>query len=317
MLIIKINNYRSKNKLFDLALAPVSAIAHTWITLRRKLYEPTLSNEAFFRYKYKTRFNQALPLENPLSFNQKIQWRKLYEKNPLFTILADKYAVRQYVADRVGEQYLIPLVDYCQSTDEMDYANYPNHIVIKATHDCGSVILIRDKKDIQESAIKKQLNKALDINFYSFNREWHYKDIPPAIIVEKMLLDENGNIPFDFKLHTFGGKVEWIQVANPSHTCNTMFDADWKRLPFSYLNQIDETPIPPPPNLKKIVEIAEKLSEGINYVRVDLYVVKGQVYFGEMTLTPNGGYGAFTPNSYDLEYGKKFILDLEKYAPLK
>lgn len=260
-------------------------------------------DETVIRERYKTVFGRELNLENPKTFNEKIQWRILKDRKDIYTQLADKYLVRNYVKEKIGEEYLIKLLGVYEKAEDIDYSRLPNKFVLKCNHDSGSVIICKDKSTFNIKESNKRLNFFLKRNFYYMTREWHYKNIKPLIICEEFLEVNNGEL-YDYKFHCFDGKIEMIQVANNSHTGNNIYSFDWQLLPFKYLNENHNETIVPQKleEMKKIVKI---LSEGFNYVRIDLYEYENKIYFGEITFTPNAGYGKFFPEKWDYFYGEK------------
>ncbi len=260
-------------------------------------------DEAVIRERYKSVFGRELDLENPKTFNEKIQWRILKDRKDIYTQLADKYLVREYVKEKIGEEYLIKLLGVYEKAEDIDYDKLPNKFVLKCNHDSGSVIICKDRSTFDRKAVNKKLNFFLKRNFYYMTREWHYKNIKPLIICEELLEPKNKEL-CDYKFHCFNGKIEIIQVANSTHTGNNMHDSEWNLLPFHYLNENHKN-LEKPDNLDAMKKIVKKLSEDFNYIRVDLYNSDGKIYFGEMTFTSNAGFGKFSPEKYDYYYGEK------------
>lgn len=272
-------------------------------SLRFRILYFLKNDETVIRDRYKIIFGKELNLENPKSFNEKIQWRILRDRKDIYTRLADKYLVREYVREKIGEKYLIKLLGVYEKAEDINYDNLPNKFVLKCNHDSGSVIICKDKYIFDKKIANKKLNYFLKRNFYYMTREWHYKNIKPLIICEELLSDKHSEL-CDYKFHCFDGKIEMIQVANNSHTGNNMYDVDWKLLPFNYLRD-NHGDLKQPKNLDEMKKIAEKLAQEFNYIRVDLYNLNGKIYFGEMTFTPNAGFGKFSPEKYDYYYGEK------------
>lgn len=260
-------------------------------------------DETVIREKYKSVFGKELNLENPKTFNEKIQWRILKERKEIYTQLADKYLVRDYIKEKIGEEYLIKLLGVYQRVEDIDYDKLPNKFVLKCNHDSGSTIICQDKLTFNKKETNKKLNFFLKRNFYYTTREWHYKNIRSLIICEELLIPKRGEL-CDYKFHCFNGKIEIIQVTNSSHTGNNMYSSDWKLLPFRYLNE-NHSEKKIPVKLEEMKKIVAKLSKDFNYVRVDLYECNDKVYFGELTFTPNAGCGKFIPEKWDNFYGEK------------
>ena len=270
-----------------------------------------ISDEKYIKYKFKKRFGYELNISNPKTINEKIQWLKLFDRTPLHTKCADKYLVREYIKEIIGEKYLIPLIFSTFEAKDINVENLPNYpTVIKANHTRGA-FLIKDKNNIDLKNIQKKLNSELNTNFYYRTREWQYKNILPRIIVEKMLLDENGNLPIDYKIWCMNGKVIMFQVDTGSQGNHiiTFFDKNWKVLSFKKAYPINEN-VNIPNNLEEMLQIAEKLSKDFLFVRVDLYNINNKVYFGELTFHPESGFGKFYPENSDFELCKKLNLGI-------
>ncbi len=271
----------------------------------------------FLKCKYRIIFNRKLDLENPVTFNEKIQWRKIYDRNPLYTLCSDKYLVREYVKDKIGEEYLVPLLLVTDRPEEINFSNLEIPFIIKLNNGCGKNIIVKDKKEVLESQTKKFCKSWLKEKYYIYSKEMHYKGIKSCIIIEKLLLDSNGGLPKDYKFHCFGGKVEFIHVVSSRSygLRKTIFDTRWKPLPFQNSPVVGGRPLykkekalKKPRNLNEMLIIAGKLSEDFEYVRVDLYSIDGRIYFGELTFTPGAGFVPFVPDEFDYVYGKKWNL---------
>lgn len=247
-------------------------------------------------------------LKNPQTFNEKLQWLKLHDRNPLYTTLVDKYAVRKYIAETIGEEYLIPLVGGpWKNADEIDFDTLPEQFVLKSNHDSGGVIVCKDKSKLDEEATTKTLNKRLRRNFYWLTREWPYKDVQPCIFAEKYMEEENGELR-DYKFFSFNGRPKLCFIATErsstkSETKFDFFDVEGNHLPFTNGHpQAVKTP-KLSDRLEDMLRIVETLSQGIPQVRVDLYEVNGRLYFGEMTFFHWGGMVPFDPPEWDKKIG--------------
>ncbi|MFY4743813.1 ATP-grasp fold amidoligase family protein [Aliarcobacter butzleri] len=270
-----------------------------------------IPDEKYIKYKFKKRFGYELNINNPRTINEKIQWLKLFDRSPLHTQCADKYLVREYIKNIIGEKYLIPLVFNTFEVKDINIENLPNYpVVIKVNHARG-VFLVRDKINIDLKNIQKKLKNELNTNFYYRTREWQYKNIKPRIVVEKMLLDEKENLPIDYKIWCMNGKVIMFQVDTGSQGNHiiTFFDKNWKAFSFKKNYPTDQN-VKIPNNLEEMTIIAEKLSKDFLFVRVDLYNINNKVYFGELTFHPESGFGKFYPENADLELGEKLNLGI-------
>ncbi len=269
-----------------------------------------VSDEQYIKYKFKKYFGYELNLNNPKTFNEKIQWLKLYDRTPLHTKCADKFLVREYIKEKIGEEYLIPLVFQTKNIDDINLKNMPDYpVIIKPNHSRGTFI-VKDKYNFDYKKTKEKLQKELKNNFYYRTREWQYKDIEPRIVVEKLLVDENGNIPNDYKFLCMNGKVELIQV--DSNRLNehkkTLYSKDWEKQNFQFNFPMGED-VPKPKTLNTMIKLAEILSSDFIFVRVDFYTIEEKVYFGELTFHPAGGFGWFKPKEQDLILGNKLVLN--------
>jgi hypothetical protein len=276
-----------------------------------------IPTKIYLKIIYKKNFDRSLNLKNPQTLNEKIQWKKLYDKNPLYTRLADKYAVRDYIKEKIGEKYLIPLLYVTDKPEEIPFDKLPLPYIIKPNHGSAYILPIKKGADINKTEIIKKCKRWLKTNIYYVVREWQYKDIPPKIIIEKLLLNKERKVPDDCRFYCFNGKVKLIQmdVGRFENHQRGLFDINWKPLPFTWCTMVNgklkyktKEDIPKPKNLKEMIKIAEKLSKDFDFVRVDLYSVDGEIYFGELTFTPASGLSPFIPEKYDLIYGKKLKL---------
>lgn len=265
---------------------------------------------------YQSGTGQILDLKHPQTFNEKIQWMKLYDNTPLKTRLADKYLVREWVAEKIGEEYLIPLLGVWDTFDDIDFDTLPNQFVLKANHGCGWNVIVRDKAVFDKGDAKKKFDQWMKTNFaYKAGLELHYRDIAPKIIAERYLENANGELS-DYKFHCYSGKVEYIQCMTGRASHDTLrekiYNLEWEALPFvqNYLRYDGD--IKKPLDIPKMVELATSLSNEFIYVRVDFYSLDdGSIKFGEMTFTPGTGVGRWNLPEYDLKYGQLIHLPLK------
>lgn len=272
-----------------------------------------MSDERYIRIAHKIKLGERLNLEHPVTYNQKLQWLKLYNRNSEYTRLVDKYEVRKYISDIIGENYLIPLIGKWNTVDEIDFNSLPNQFVLKCTHDSGGIVICKDKSKLNISKAKKKLVKSMRHNFYWGQREWIYKDITPRIIAEKYMEDKETKELRDYKFFCFDGNVKALFIATDrdKDTRFDFFDLEFNHMPLVqyYPNATQE--IKKPINFENMIKIAEILSKGIPHVRVDLYEINGKVYFGEMTFYHFSGWKKFNPRYYDDLFGG--WLNLPKY----
>lgn len=264
-----------------------------------------LSDEKYIKLIYRVSMNKKLNLANPTTFNEKLQWLKLYDRRNEYTEMVDKYTVRDYVKNRIGESHLIPLIGVWDNVDEIDFSKLPNKFVLKCNHDSGGWVICRDKDTLDIKSTKSFLRKRLNRNFFWNAREWPYKNVKRKIICEKFMVDESGTELKDYKFFCFDGKCEAIFIATNRgiDTRFDFFDRNFKHLPFTNGHPNADHAIQRPENLQEMIRIAELLSVGIPQVRVDLYNVRGKIYFGEMTFFHWGGKKPFNPEKWDYWLG--------------
>ncbi|CEN21905.1 ATP-grasp fold amidoligase family protein [Paraclostridium sordellii] len=263
-----------------------------------------VKDETYIKLLYRSYEGKKLNLENPITFNEKLQWLKLNDRNPLYTQLVDKYNVRRYVEAKLGDKYLIPLIGVYDNVDEIDFEKLPKSFVLKCTHDSGSVIVCDDKSKLDFNLTKERLKKSLNRNFYYCNREWPYKYVKPKIVCEKMLDSQI----IDYKIFCFNGEPKFLYVGQglvSDHSLKIDFyDLDWNKMNFKRTDYENfDGYIERPKKLEEMVKIAKKLSKEITFVRIDLYEVEGKLYFSEFTFTPGGGYIPLSPSRYDKKLG--------------
>ena len=269
-----------------------------------------LNDRSYLKLKFKLTMKSKLNLEKPETLNEKIQWLKLYDRNPEYTRMVDKYESKQYVKEKLGEEYVIPLLGVYEKFDDIDFNKLPDKFVIKCTHDCGGLIVCKDKSKLDIKKAKRKINKSLKRNYYYHEREWPYKDIKPRIIIEQYMEDDLKKELIDYKMFCFNGKVKVIFVCSNRFVKlrETLFDENWNILDCKVEGyDIDET-LTKPYNLEKMKEIAEELSKDIRFVRVDFYEVNKKIYMGEFTFYPDGGVAKYTPEGWDKKLGD--LLDL-------
>ena len=273
-----------------------------------------MSDEQFLKRMYRTYFGKSLDLKNPRTFNEKLQWLKLYDRKPLYTQMVDKYAVRRYIEEQIGGEYLIPLVGGpWNSFDEIDFDALPEQFVLKCTHDSGGLVICRDKHRLDREAARRKIERSLRRNYYVSSREWPYKDVKPRIIAEAYMEDASTSELRDYKFFCFGGEPKMLFVASDRQTAGEETKFDFFDMDYNHLDLRNGHPnaaVPPekPAQFGLMRELAQKLSQGIPHVRVDLYEVNGRVYFGEMTFYHWSGMVPFDPPEWDERLGSWITL---------
>lgn len=270
--------------------------------------------EEFLLRRYFKIHGKPLNLTNPQTFTEKLFWRMVtWNRGDMpsrFTQLADKYVVRRYVANVVGEEYLVKLLWHGDDPRAIPFDTLPAEYVIKPTHGAGQVIIVKGQVD-REDIIRRVLGW-LGSNYYWHGREAQYYRIPPRIVIEEYLANDDGTPPFDYKFSCFNGMPEQVMVRNETHDICPIFDTAWNLLDLEDEEGAVRPWVPKPANLDEMTALAAKLSVGFGFVRVDLYNVKGRVYFGEFTFTPAGGIVKYNPECWDLKLGEKWNLALDR-----
>lgn len=293
----RINNIFSKDGLYWIC----------WYIIKATKIDRFVSDSAYIKIQYRCATGKKLNLKNPKSFNEKLQWLKLYNHNPIYTQMVDKYEAKKFVANIIGEQYIIPTLGVWEKTEDIEWDKLPSQFVLKCTHNSGGIVICRDKEKLNKEAAIKKLNKSLKNNYYKVGREWPYKNVHRRIIAEKYMVDESGEELKDYKFFCFDGNPRFIQVDYDrfnNHKRN-LYDVEWNRLPFTLQVPTDwKHEIPKPEAYSEMLEISKKLSKGISHLRVDLYHISGKVYFGEMTFFHGCGHEKFKPEEWNYKFGE-------------
>lgn len=258
-------------------------------------------DEKYLKYVFKEKTNDELNLDNPKTFNEKLQWLKLYDRNPKYTKMVDKYEVRQYIKEIIGEEYLIPCLGIYDSIKEIDFDKLPNQFVLKTTHDSGTVVICKDKKNFDQKEAIKLLKKRLKRKYYYLWREWPYKNVKPRIIAEKYMTEKNQNSLNDYKFYCFDGqpKMMFVIIDRGSNTKANYYDMEFNKLDVTQTFPSFNKKIKKPKQFDKMVDLCKILSKNIPHVRVDFYIINDQIYFGELTFFDSAGFDKFTPDKYD------------------
>lgn len=270
-----------------------------------------LPDKLYLKILYLVFMRKTLNFDKSKTFNELIQYLKIYNRNPEYTLLVDKYEVKKWISQKIGDEYNIPTLGVFDSFEDIKFENLPNSFVMKGTHDSGSVVIVQDKSTMDIKKIKSIFDKSLKENYFYRGREWAYKNVKPRIIIEEMLISENGEIE-DYKFNCFHGVVDSVMVCTERSSGKPkfyFFDKKWKLLKYNRasLSLSNEFTIDPPQNIDKMFEIAEVLSKNIPFVRVDLYNIQGRIYFGEMTFYPHGGFDKNLLSETDMLWGEKIL----------
>lgn len=300
-----------------------------------------MSDEKYLKKKYYLAMNKTLNLDDPRTYNEKLQWLKIHDRKDIYTKMVDKYAAKKYVANIVGKEHVIPTLGIYEKFDDIDFDELPKQFVIKCTHDSGGLVVCRDKNELDKKAARKKINGSLRTNYYYKGREWQYKNVKPRILIEKYidaskcdggsdcggekitaseLQKENGLL--DYKFMCFNGVVKCLFLdigvigkgtGHAEEYYRNVYDKNFKLMPVLETRQNYPKEIMPPKNFKDMVAMAEKLSKGVPHVRVDLYNVDGKILFGEMTFYHGSGFtNYFKPIEWDEKFGDMIDLTLVK-----
>ena len=267
-----------------------------------------VQDKKFLYEKYKSVHKRNLNLDNPSTFNEKLQWLKLYDRNPNYTVMVDKYKVREYIAEKIGVQYLIPLIGVWESPDEINFDSLPNQFVMKCNHNSGlGMCICTDKSKLDIKKVKKGLTHGLKQDYYLTGREWPYKDVPRKIVAEQFLKSDDGGLT-DYKIHCFNGIPKFILVCRDrfaeSGLTEDFYTTEWDLMPVKRPNIPNaKTPLTKPEKLDEMFALASKLSENIPFLRVDFYCIEEKIYFSELTFFPASGFAPFEPKEWDKTFG--------------
>lgn len=261
-------------------------------------YGKFIPDKLYLKILYRLHMGKNLDLNNPTTFNEKLQWLKLYDRKPIYTTMVDKFEVKEYVTNIIGEGYVAKLYGVWDSLAEIDWNSLPSKFVLKTTHDGGggSVVLCNNKDLLNYDDAIKKIRKSMKHEIYSRFREWPYKNVPHRIIAEELLEDKTeGKDLIDYKVMCFSGIPKLIQVHKgrfENHT-QDFYDINWRLLPYSQGTPSSFVPMDKPAQLEEMLELSKKLSSGIPFLRVDWYIVSGKLYFGELTFFDASGFDDF------------------------
>ena len=276
-----------------------------------------IPTKLWISYRFKKKLGYPMDWKNPKTFNQKLQWLKLYDRKPIYTTLVDKYEVKKYIAEKIGEQYIIPTLGVWDSFDEIDFDSLPDQFVLKCTHDSGGLAIVRDKATFDKAKARKQFKIALSRNPYDVTREWPYKNVKPRIIAEQYMENEATHDLRDYKFFAFNGETKAMFIATErasevEETKFDFFDMDYNHLDFRNGHPNADVLPEKPARFDEMRQLADKLSEGLPQVRVDFYEVNDRVYFGEMTFFHWSGMKPFEPKEWDETFGNWIKLPEKK-----
>lgn len=276
-----------------------------------------MDDELYLKFFYRIVMGKKLNLDNPQTFNEKLQWLKLHDRKDIYTTMVDKYEAKKYVAEQIGEEYIIPTLGVWDSFDDIDFDSLPNQFVLKCTHDSGGLVICRDKSTFDKNSARKKINRSLKSNFFWFGREWPYKNVKPRIIAEKYMEDTRSFDLKDYKFFCFHGNPRMTLVCSERFSGGGLkedfFSETWEHLDIQRPgHRCSDQIIPCPKQYNLMKKIASELSKDIPFVRIDFYTINGHIYFGEITFYPASGFVGFLPETADVQLGKKIVLQKQK-----
>lgn len=268
-----------------------------------------LPDRLFLQIMYRVRTGESLNLKNPVKFNEKLQWIKLYCHKDEYSRMVDKFEVRDFIKEKLGEGLLIPLIGVYDNFDQIDFEELPNKFVLKCTHDSGGIVICRNKKSFSIEDAKKKINKSMRKNYFYHAREYPYKSVVPRIIIEEYLVDESNFELKDYKIWCFNGEPKFIAVHSGRGLKEKMeqdfFDLEWRKMNARFSKNVPlTTEVSKPETLKEMIDYSKKLSCGMPFVRIDFYDINGELFFGEITFFPNSGWANFSPNEHNYHMGE-------------
>lgn len=279
-----------------------------FLTLGHREWFNWMNDKIYLKIAYWARMHKMLNLDHPQTFSEKLQWIKLNDRNPLYTKLVDKFEVKAYIEDRIGNKYIIPTLGVWDKFNDIDFSKLPNQFVLKCTHDSGGLIICKDKSSLDIENARKTINACLKHSFYWGMREWPYKNVRPRIIAEQYMEDTKTRELRDYKFFCFDGEVKALFIASErqkkgEETKFDFFDKDFNHLPFRNGHPNADVMPDKPVCFEEMKQLASELSKGIPEVRIDLYEADGKVYFGEMTFFHWSGMTPFDPEEWDYTFG--------------
>jgi len=266
-----------------------------------------IPDHLFLKIQYRCLTGKFLNLTSPRTYTQKLQWLKLYDRNPLYSVMVDKFRAKKYVSDCIGSEYVVPLLGVWNCPEEIEWECLPNQFVLKTNHDSGGLIICRDKSTLDKEVAKDKLRRSLKNNYWLAGREWPYKNIPRKIIAEKYIEDSTGGL-VDYKVMCFNGEPRLIEVHLGRYSSNhtqDFYNTDWKKTEIAQKSSgaVSDSLIEKPACFDEMICLSKKLAKGIPHVRVDWYIVDNHLYLGELTFFDSSGYDEFTPDKYNYIIG--------------
>lgn len=267
-----------------------------------------LPDKLYISLYYRMKMHKKMHWNHPKTFNEKLQWLKLYDRKPEYTEMVDKYEAKKYVSSRIGEEYIIPTLGIWNRFEDIDFDRLPNQFVLKCTHDSGGLVIVRDKAKLDKDRARVKIERSFKNNYYFAGREWPYKNVQPRIIAEQYMADSCSSDLTDYKIHCFNGIPKAILVCRDRYSetglTEDFYSEAWEHLdikrPGTPNAAVTEKK---PKQLDEMLRLSRVLSKGLPFIRVDFYVNDNKVYFGELTLYPAAGIKPFEPDKWDETFG--------------
>lgn len=287
------------------------AVADPWYIIRglaSKNLLNFLSDRTYLKLMYYAHFQTKLNLSEPQTYNEKLQWLKLYHRNPEYTIMVDKYEVRDYIREKIGEKYLNTLLGVWKTPEEIDFEELPDKFVLKTTHNSGGYVICDNKDKLDWESAKQILSKYLNKNYFNIGREYPYLNVEPRVIAEEFLEQDNGEELRDYRFFCFNGEPKFVSVdfsiTDKSRTRRNLYDLNWDLLEasISYPHEEDFI-VNKPDKFEEMIQLSKQISKGIPHTRVDFYYINKQIIFGEITFYHQNGWGKFTPEEFNKQLG--------------
>lgn len=274
-------------------------------TLGQRGFFNWMSDDMYLKLIYRCRYGEKLNLDNPQKFNEKLQWLKINNRRPEYTLMVDKYEAKKYVAGIIGEEYIIPTLGVWDKFEDINFDELPEQFIIKPTHDSGGYAICKDKKSFDIKSAGKKLKRSLKTRYFYNAREWPYKNVKPRIIAEELMIDQAYPRLRDYKFFCFNGEVKVMYVTSDRDVDMRLdfFDKEFNHMPFGCGYKQSDKTIEKPEHFEKMVELAEKISQGIPHARVDFYNINGKIYFGEITFFHWSGMVPIEPVEWEYKLG--------------
>ena len=295
----------------------IKALKHPeWLfgVILRRTIGPYMNDKSFIKWEYFSGMAKFPNLDNPKTFNEKLQWLKINDIHEEYAHMVDKATAKDYVRRIIGDKYIIPTLGIWDKFEDINFDLLPDQFVLKTTHDSGGVVVVPDKSKLDISYVSRKINKSLSNNYFLQHREYPYKYIRPRIIAETFMANQNSHELTDYKFFCFNGKCKMLFVATDRSIGDVkfdFFDAEFKHLPFKQGHPWSDKILQKPKGFEEMIEISEKLSKGFPHLRVDLYNINGNIYFGELTFFHFSGNVPFVPQEWDYKIGEWLDLPIE------